>query len=276
MTRGKLIRIVVSCVLVALGAFLLTSLATHDPHQGPFPDYPGATYGGNACGLRGAYVSGIALALMGWAAYLPAVAVVLAGLAVLFKPQIPDLPIRLGGFVLFTGGVVLGLAILNSSAASAPGYYRAAPGTAGGVLGILLADRLYLNVGAIGAWILFLLSCVVGALLLAGPELVVLYHLASPLVRRALGKGPAAPAPAGAPAAPEVEAALPDAEPDEGLVLLAQDEIADDEEAPVPEEAVEAEAPEEAPKEAPPEPELIGPVAPTAGDEEPPGDEDEE
>jgi S-DNA-T family DNA segregation ATPase FtsK/SpoIIIE len=241
----------------------------------------------------------MALALMGWAAYLPAVAIVLCGLAVLFQPQLPDLPIRLGGFVLFTAGVMLGLAILNSSDQSTPGYYKAGPatpGAAGGVLGVLLAGKLYVGVGAMGAWILFLLTCAVGALLLAGPELVVAYHWVAPLVRKALGSRKASqPATGAVPEEPETEdLTLPEAEADEGPVLLAQDEVADDEEPaaeeepPVEEEVAEVEAaaadaagaeaegPEEAPEEAPPEPELIGPVASSAGDEEEAEGEDDE
>ena len=42
MTNGKLIRLALGCALVAFGVFLLISLATHDPHQPPFADYPAA------------------------------------------------------------------------------------------------------------------------------------------------------------------------------------------------------------------------------------------
>ena len=279
MTKSRLVKVIIGCVLVALGSFLLISLATHDPHQGPFPDYPASTYGGNACGIVGAYVSAMALVLMGWAAYLPAAAVLLAGLAVLFRPQVPDLWIRLSGFVLFTLGVMLGLAVLNAADKALPGHYLAAPGTAGGTLGILMAGWLYLQVGSMGAWILFVLSCVLGAFLLAGPELVIAHGWAAPHVRELLGAKAAKPAQEPVPVAAEAEEAAPTAvEPEEGLVLLAEDDAAPEEE-PLPEEQAEepetvqmeepSEAPEEAPQEVtPPEPEIIGPVVRTASDED--------
>ena len=60
-------RFVVGLVLVAVGAFLLISLITHDPCEGPFPDVRAGGTGGNAGGVVGAYASAYALALFGWA-----------------------------------------------------------------------------------------------------------------------------------------------------------------------------------------------------------------
>ncbi len=211
MSRDKLIRIAVGGVLVALGAFLLISLVTADPRQGPFPDYPPSSVGGNACGLAGAYVSAYALALMGWAAYAPALLLLLGGVVVLLRPKVPDLPFRVLGFVLFSAGVMLGLAILHAANSSSPGFYRPAPGLSGGVLGVLLADWLYHGVGATGALILFLLFCSVGAFLLAGAELVSAYGWLAGLAREALGRRPASktvaqpvPKPSEAPIEPDL------------------------------------------------------------------------
>ena len=140
------------------------------------------------------------------------------------------------------------------------------------MLGILLATSSTHAVGALGAWILFLLTTAVGAFLLAGPELAIVYHWAAPLVRRATGRPPSAePVPGAEPEEGSDDAPLPGAEPDEGLVLLDQDEVADEEEAPaedeLPEEAAaEAENPAESPEESPEE---IAAEAPQEADQEP-------
>ncbi len=259
MSKGKFIRIAVGGALVAVGAFLLVSLATADPRQGPFPDYPPAAVGGNACGLAGAYVSAYALALMGWAAYAPALLLVLGGLVVLLRPNVPDLPFRILGFVLFSGGVMLGLAILHAANTSSPGFYRPAPGLSGGVLGVLLADWLYRGVGATGALILFLLFCGVGAFLLAGAELVVAYGWLAGLARGVMARRPA-PQPA------ETAELEPEPVPDPGPALLVAPDVEAEDEGPLPELVPEGAAAEEVH----PEPEVImAPVhTPSAEDED--------
>ena len=268
MSRNKLMRIAVGGALVALGAFLLISLVTADPRQGPFPDYPPSSLGGNACGLAGAYVSAYALALMGWAAYAPALLLLLGGVVVLLRPKVPDLPFRVLGFVLFSAGVMLGLAILHAANSSSPGFYRPAPGLSGGVLGVLLADWLYRGVGATGALILFLLFCSVGAFLLAGAELVVAYGWLAGLARGALGrrlasKTVAQPVPKPS-EAPDLEPDLtPETDPEPALLERPEEEVL-----PEPE-------PEEAPGEAAePEPVIIMPTRRTTSTED--EEEDEE
>jgi len=171
MTRKRLIAVVGGVILMALGAFFLASLATHDAHEGPFPDFQAAAVRGNACGVAGAYVSAYALALLGWAAYIPAAAVLMAGLVLVVGRRVSDLPFRLTGAALATVGLILGLAMANASPDATIRSYEAAPGTAGGTLGILLAGALYRGVGATGAFILFLLFCSLGLFLLAGAEM---------------------------------------------------------------------------------------------------------
>ncbi len=194
-------RFVVGLVLVAVGAFLLISLITHDACEGPFPDVRAGGTGGNACGVAGAYVSAYALALFGWAAYAVTGAVVVTGLVLLLGVQVSGLAMRLTGLALVLVSALLGLAMAHASPDTTAGLYRASPGAAGGVLGILLAGVLYRGVGATGSVILLLLSVSVGAFLLAGAELAVgfaaalacLRSVASlPLrcVRRASGEEP--------------------------------------------------------------------------------------
>ncbi len=178
-------RFVVGLVLVAVGAFLLISLITHDPCEGPFPDVRAGGTGGNACGVVGAYASAYALALFGWAAYAVTGAVVVAGLVLLLGVQVSGLAMRLTGLALVMVSVLLGLAMAHASPDSTAGLYRAGPGAAGGVLGILLAGILYRGVGATGSVILLLLSVSVGAFLLAGAELAVAFAAALACLRSA-------------------------------------------------------------------------------------------
>jgi len=253
MTKSKAVRAVVGGVLLAVGAFLLVSLATHDPHQGPFPDYPPTSYGGNACGAAGAYVSAYALALLGWAAYVPAALLAVAGAAALLGVKVTDLAFRLTGFTLLSAGIMLGLAILHASPHALPGHYRASAGMAGGALGVLLAGWLYRGVGSIGASILALLFLSLGGFLLAGAEMAVAYRWVSSLARRWAGRR-AAPRPAAE--APALDA-LPD-EPEEEPALLDGGPV--DAEPPVEEPVPEDEAPVE--------PEIIVPMPSDPGDED--------
>ncbi len=216
MESRKAGRFVTGLVLVAVGAFLLISLITHDPREGPFPDVRAGGTGSNACGVVGAYVSAYALALLGWAAYAVTGSVAVAGLLVLFGVRISGPVVRSAGLAVIVVSMLLGLAMLHASPASTPGSYRAGPGVAGGVLGILLAGVLYRGVGATGSIILFLLSGFVGAFLLAGAELAVVLAAAAgrlkPLAsvafrsaRRAPVREPAAAVQSAAPADLEPE-----------------------------------------------------------------------
>ncbi len=174
MDRRKAIRAVVGLVLVALGVFVLVSVATHDGHEGPFPDFPANQAVQNACGVAGAHVSAYALALFGWASYLLGGAVALAGGLLACGRRPADLHFRLPGLVLAVVGLVLGLALANSSPYSTAGAYVAGPGTAGGAAGVLLAGVLYGAVGATGTLLLFALFGGLGVFLLAGAEVGVL------------------------------------------------------------------------------------------------------
>ncbi len=174
MQRKQVLRIVTGIFLLALSAFLLASLATHNPHEGPFPDFPPPPARANACGAAGAYVSAYLLVLLGWASYLLAAGVGAAGALTLAGRKVEDLPFRAGGLALLTVALMLGLALWNAADSSSPGTYRAEPGRGGGVLGILLAGLLYESVGATGALILLVSLWCVGLFLLAGPELALL------------------------------------------------------------------------------------------------------
>ncbi len=168
--KGR-IRTVIGLLLVALGAFLLISLATHDPTEGPFPDYAARATHGNACGAAGAYASAYALVLLGWTAYLVALVVTAAGFVVALRLRVEGPAMRVGGLALFEAALLVGLAMMKTSPAGAAGAYAAEPGLGGGVLGILLAGQLYSAAGPTGTFILVVFALCVGALCAAGAEL---------------------------------------------------------------------------------------------------------
>lgn len=215
-TRAR-IRFVVGLVLVALGAFLLTSLLTHDPHEGPFPDFTTEQFRANACGIAGAHASAYALAMVGWTAYPLAGLVALMGVLLAVRVKVGGLVIRGVGLALIVAATVLGLAVLNAAPGSSAGSYRAAPGVGAGVCGILLAGTLYRAVGSTGTLILFLFSSCVGVFLLGGAELGALYGKLAGLGKRFLFKG----MPAGRERAPSADVLLAGPQPEPAVRELA-------------------------------------------------------
>jgi len=164
-------KFIIGLVMIALGVFLFVSVATHDPTEGPFPDFSARGSDGNAGGIVGAYLSAYALALVGWTAYLAAFVVGFAGVLVAFRLRVSELRVRAVGLGLVALALLIGLAMFNSSPASLPGAYRAGPGVGGGALGVLLTTLLYKLVGSTGTLIVFAFCCWVGAFLAAGAEL---------------------------------------------------------------------------------------------------------
>jgi S-DNA-T family DNA segregation ATPase FtsK/SpoIIIE len=164
-------RLVTGVALIAFGVFLLVSLITREPQEGPFPDFSARGSDGNAAGVVGAYLSAYTLALVGWTAYVMALLIAFAGVVVTFRLRIPELKIRSVGAALIVLAMLIGLAMFNASPASQPSAYRAGPGVGGGVVGILLAGVTYRAVGSTGTLILFLFCCWLGAFLAAGAEI---------------------------------------------------------------------------------------------------------
>ncbi|KPK62270.1 MAG: hypothetical protein AMK73_06390 [Planctomycetes bacterium SM23_32] len=184
-------RFIAGLVLIAIGAFLVTSLVTHSPQEGPFPDYVAEAGAGNACGAAGAYVSAYALALVGWTAYLLAAIVVITGLQLALSIQVSGPVMRSIGLGIIAVATPVALALLNASPASTGVAYRAEPGLGGGVVGVLLTAQLYRGVGPLGTVILVVFGVCVGAFLLAGAELAALYERWAALMggaRRALAQ----------------------------------------------------------------------------------------
>jgi S-DNA-T family DNA segregation ATPase FtsK/SpoIIIE len=210
-------RIIIGLTCLAVAAFLLVSLVTHDAREGPFPDYGVGLPSGNACGVAGAYVSAHALALLGWVSYLVAAAAAVAGVIVLFRLHVSGLWIRATGLVLLAAVLPVVLAVANSGPLSRAGSYSAGPGVAGGMVGVLFAGVLYRAVGSSGTAILLLFGGAVGAFLLGGGELVALWERAGAAVSRWRRRGQSrarlrepAPVPAGAAETLPASAAAPE------------------------------------------------------------------
>jgi S-DNA-T family DNA segregation ATPase FtsK/SpoIIIE len=165
-------RFVTALGLLAICGFLITSLVTNSPFEGPFPDAGPADSAANACGVAGAYVSAYAFALFGWVAYGLAGVIGMLGVFLISSGKGADgLSMRVVGFVLLVAAATVGLAMLNASPESSPSSYQASPGLGSGMLGILMAGQLYTAVGSTGTLILFVLGAALGLFLFAGQEL---------------------------------------------------------------------------------------------------------
>jgi S-DNA-T family DNA segregation ATPase FtsK/SpoIIIE len=188
MELGGRARVVTALGLLALCGFLVTSLVTHSPFEGPFADVGGGDIAANACGIAGAYVSAYALALFGWIAYGLAGVVGVVGLFLaLSRKGREGLGMRAVGFVLLAAAGILGLAVLNAGPSSTASAYQASPGLGSGMIGILLADQLYLAVGSTGTLILLALGGSLGLFLFAGQELAWALRKAGRVMSRVFG-----------------------------------------------------------------------------------------
>jgi len=154
--------------LLALGVFLLISLITHDPHEGPFPDYPTNASVQNACGPAGAYAAAYALAVFGWISYALAGLTVLAGVAALFNYRPPRLAAKIPGTIAALLALILGLAMFNAGDSSSSTVYRTELGWAIGTVGLLLTAQFYRLLGSTGTLLAFSLLTGAAAFLLAG------------------------------------------------------------------------------------------------------------
>ena len=185
MDQTKRIRMIGGLVLVAVGVFVVASIVTYDPSEGPFPDftgdrsvagaegYPSGERAGNICGVAGAYVSAYALAMLGWASLAVAggVAVVGALLVAGVKPA---------NWGAKTIGALAGLAAMTvafSLTRSGEGYWTLSE-MSSGALGMLLTNWLQAGIGWVGTLTVLLFLCAVCALLLAGGPLASLLRAA--------------------------------------------------------------------------------------------------
>ena len=161
MEGKKLGRVTAGLFLTALGVFVLASLATHNPYEGPFPDAPALEGSGNACGPAGAYVSSYALAVLGWTSYVISGLLAATGLVLTLRLRMPGLARRAVGLPLV--GVFLLLALSDLVGPNA-----------GGALGVMLSSDLRGAAGPIGTFILMLLCGTVGLFLVCGAEMAIL------------------------------------------------------------------------------------------------------
>ena len=143
--------------ILAAGVFLLASLLSHSPYEGPFPEFPPAENGKvlNACGVAGSYVSAYAQALLGGASYALALIVAAYGAALTLQWRPPGLLHKSAGLLCGVLALMLGTAMFGSASSA-------------GVFGILLTDWLGGAVGATGTLLIFLLLAALCAVLVVG------------------------------------------------------------------------------------------------------------
>ncbi len=188
MTSKTALRWATGLIMVALSAFLFVSLATHAPHQGPFPDFAAETQGANACGVVGAHVSAYGLALLGYTSYVVAAGTGLLGVMLLFRIGLSGSGLKIPGFVLFAAGSLLLLAIVGAGPGTNAGSYVAGSSLRVGALGILWAGWSYNAVGATGTFLLCGILLALGAGLACGPQLVTAGHGLLGLAQSAAGR----------------------------------------------------------------------------------------
>ena len=175
MDRKNLSRVIGGLLLVMAGVFLAASLITHDPCEGPFPDFrsgpPVAPVEGyssnettaNICGAAGAYVSAYALATIGWTSLAVAVAVVAVGSLLILGVKPSNWGAKTVGAAAGLGALLIALSVPH-----AVGGHWPLSGMSSGAVGLLLTNRLHAASGWVGTIAVLLFLCATCVLLLAG------------------------------------------------------------------------------------------------------------
>jgi len=156
--------------LMFLGAFLLVSLATHDPFDKPLPDYPVNQRVRNACGEAGAYMACYVGLSVGWSSYGLAVWIFLAGVVLARRSR--DGALMLVGTTILLAAGIYGTAVFMSADTDYSSVYKALPGPGGGILGMLTARATFSAIGRTGSWLVFVLLSLMGLWLVFGIKLV--------------------------------------------------------------------------------------------------------
>jgi len=161
MGKRRLVQCVVAVFFTACSVFVFSSLFSHSSHDYPFADYPPNDPVQNVCGMAGALVSGYVLAWFGKTSFL--IGVIFSWLALLYfcREKVECLWVKILGSVLFLFSVAslltLGCYAFMKSMLSQ---------NVGGVVGVVLASRLFENFNYTGATIILALGLVVSLMLL--------------------------------------------------------------------------------------------------------------
>ena len=161
MGKRRLVQCIIAVFFTACAVFIFSSLFSHSSHDNPFADYPPNDPVQNVCGIAGALVSGYALAWFGKTSFLIGVIFSWLGLLYFCREKVECLWVKALGAVLFLFSVAslltLGCYAFKKSMLS----YNV-----GGVIGVVLASRLFENFNYTGATIILALGIVVSLMLL--------------------------------------------------------------------------------------------------------------
>ncbi|MEK7699242.1 MAG: DNA translocase FtsK 4TM domain-containing protein, partial [Planctomycetota bacterium] len=146
MGKKRLVQCIIAVFFTACSVFIFSSLFSHSSHDYPFADYPPNDPVRNICGKAGAFVSGYALAWFGKTSYLIGVIFGWLGFLYFSKEKVKYLWVKTLGGVLFLFSaaslLTLGCYAFKKSMLSQ---------NVGGVVGVVLASRLFENFNYTGA-----------------------------------------------------------------------------------------------------------------------------
>ncbi len=161
MGKRRLVPCIIAVFFTACAVFVFSSLFSHSSHDNPFADYPPNDTVQNVCGIAGALVSGYVLAWFGKSSFLIGVIFSWLGLLYFCREKVECLWVKALGGVLFLFSVAslltLGCYAFKKSMLSH---------NVGGVVGVVLASRLFENFNYTGATIILALGIVVSLMLL--------------------------------------------------------------------------------------------------------------
>lgn len=161
MGKKRLVHGIIAVFFAACSVFVFSSLLSHSSHDNPFADYPPNDPVRNVCGMAGALVSGYALAWFGKTSFLIGVIFGWLGLLYFCREKVECLWVKALGGILFLFSVAslltLGCYAFKKSILSQ---------NVGGVVGVVLASRLFENFNYTGATIILALGLVVSLMLL--------------------------------------------------------------------------------------------------------------
>ncbi len=161
MGKRRLVSCIIAVFFTACAVFVFSSLFSHSSHDHPFADYPPNDQVQNVCGMAGALVSGYMLAWFGKTSFLIGVIFSWLGLLYFCREKVECLWVKALGGVLFLFSVAslltLGCYAFKKSMLSQ---------NVGGVVGVVLASRLFENFNYTGATIILALGIVVSLMLL--------------------------------------------------------------------------------------------------------------
>ena len=161
MGKRRLVQCIIAVFFTACAVFLFSSLFSHSSHDNPFADYPPNDPVQNVCGIAGAFVSGYMLAWFGKTSVLIGVVFSWLGLLYFCRDKVESL------WVKALGGVLLLFSVASLLTFGCYAFKKSMLSqNVGGVVGVVLASRLFENFNYTGATIILGVGIVVSLMLL--------------------------------------------------------------------------------------------------------------